>query len=166
MTIENLNNLSLKQLRHELGKCCGSLKWVQQMTKSLPFENFEQVKQQAEESWATCSEVDWLEAFSYHPRIGEKEIEEKFNSTAGLAGSEQFGVKGASKQVISELTKLNDEYFNTFGFIFIIFATGKSAEEMLNILKKRIENNREKEINIAATEQLKITLLRLKKMLR
>ena len=165
MTFENLNNLPLKQLRHELGKCCGSSKWIQQMTQFLPFESLDQILHQSQESWATCSEIDWLEAFSYHPCIGEKEIEEKFSSTANLANKEQSTVRSASKKVISELAELNDKYFKKFGFIFIVFATGKSAEEMLNVLKIRIKNNSTKEKEIAATEQIKITQLRLKKLL-
>ena len=165
MTLANLNNLSLKQLRHEFGKYCGSSNWIQQMTQFLPFENIKQLMHQSQESWAACSEIDWLEAFSHHPRIGEKEIEEKFSSTANLANREQSGVKIASKKVISELAELNDKYFNKFGFIFIIFATGKCAEEMLTELQSRIKNDREKEMKIAAAEQIKITQLRLEKML-
>jgi len=165
MTIEYLNNLSLKQLRLELSKCCGSLKWITLMTQFLPFENIEQIKQLSAENWARCTEIDWLEAFSYHPRIGEKGIEEKFKSTAAIASNEQSGVKNTSKKTISDLAKLNEKYFNTFGFIFIIFASGKSAEEMLSELKIRFNNNRETEIKIAAEEQLKITQLRLEKML-
>ncbi|KAA3610226.1 MAG: 2-oxo-4-hydroxy-4-carboxy-5-ureidoimidazoline decarboxylase [Calditrichaeota bacterium] len=165
MTLDILNNLPLKQLRLELCKCCGSSKWIKEMTRLLPFENLEQIKQNAMDVWETCSEVDWLEAFSYHPRIGEKEIEEKFSSTAGFAKNEQAAVGQASKKVISELAELNNTYFQKFGFIFIIFATGKSAQEMLLELKIRIKNERETEIKIAADEQLKITLLRIEKML-
>lgn len=164
MTLENLNNLPLKELYQELGKCCGSSKWIKQMTKLVPFENVGQIKQGAEKCWATCSEIDWLEAFGHHPRIGEKEIEEKFSSTSGLASREQSGIARASKKTISGIVELNDKYFQKFGFIFIIFATGKSAEEMFSELKIRIKNDRKMEMEIAAGEQLKITQLRLEKM--
>ena len=67
--------------------------------------------------------------------------------------------------LLQGLSKGNDDYEKKFGFIFIVCATGKSAEEMLNILLERMENNREVELKIAAGEQDKITLLRLEKML-
>ena len=53
-----------------------------------------------------------------------------------------------------------------FGYIFIVFATGKSAIEMLKILKDRLINDPESEINIAKEEQHKITKLRLSKLLK
>ena len=164
MILEKLNNLPLKELYKELGKCCGSSKWIKQMTQQIPFKNEQHIRQCAEECWATCSEIDWLEAFGHHPRIGEKEIEEKFSSTSGLASSEQSGIAMASKKTISGLVELNDKYFQKFGFIFIIFATGKSAEDMFSELKIRIKNDRKIELKIAAGEQLKIMQLRLEKM--
>jgi 2-oxo-4-hydroxy-4-carboxy-5-ureidoimidazoline decarboxylase len=166
MSLTKLNNLPIKILRLELGKCCGSTTWRNKMIEAMPFTDNDHLLKTASESWAQCTEPDWLEAFSYHPRIGEKEIAKKFSSTAGLASNEQAGVKSATQKTISDLARLNEKYFEKFGFIFIIFASGKSAEEMLVALKARLKNDRDTELRIAAAEQLKITLLRLKQVVK
>ena len=119
----------------------------------------------AERAWNACNESDWLEAFSHHPKIGDvSTLREKFAATAAWASNEQSGTRNASDEVLTELADLNNTYEARFGFIFIVCATGKTAEEMLDLLKARIDNYREKEIHIAAAEQLKITKLRLEKL--
>lgn len=165
MTIENFNKLPLKQLRHELSKCCGSSSWINHMIRMLPLTNLDQIKEKSIEAWLACTKEDWLEAFSYHPRIGEKEIRQKFNLTYDLAGSEQSGMQQASEVQAKEMAELNDAYFKKFGYIFIVFASGKTAAEMLDNLKERIRNTPEVEIKISAGEQLRITQLRLENLL-
>jgi 2-oxo-4-hydroxy-4-carboxy-5-ureidoimidazoline decarboxylase len=56
-------------------------------------------------------------------------------------------------------------YEKKFGYIFIVCATGKTAEEMLALLNERLKNDPEAELLIAAKEQNKITRLRLEKLL-
>ena len=63
--------------------------------------------------------------------------------------------------MLAALAEGNDAYFDKFGFIFIVCATGKSAEEMLALLRDRLSNDRATELRIAAEEQAKITALRL-----
>jgi 2-oxo-4-hydroxy-4-carboxy-5-ureidoimidazoline decarboxylase len=63
------------------------------------------------------------------------------------------------------LAKLNSVYEEKFGYIFIACASGKSSEEMLAILRARLENPVGQELQIAAAEQAKITRLRLVKLL-
>jgi 2-oxo-4-hydroxy-4-carboxy-5-ureidoimidazoline decarboxylase len=93
-------------------------------------------------------------------------LREKFKSTKTMASNEQSGAQLASEETLQQLHKLNHAYLNKHGFIFIIFATGKSAEEMLAALKSRIDNDTETEIENAAAEQIKITLLRINKNLQ
>ena len=113
-----------------------------------------------------CSEKDWKEAFSHHPKIGDLEsLKKKFSSTAGWASDEQSGVNTASQQIIEALADGNKKYEEKFGYIFIVCAAGKSAEEMLAIFKSRLQNSPEVEIEIAADEQNKITKLRIEKLL-
>ena len=71
---------------------------------------------------------------------------------------------GASEETLNELAKLNREYENKFGYIYLICATGKSADEMLAILQKRMNNLPDEELKVAAGEQLKITKIRLEKI--
>jgi 2-oxo-4-hydroxy-4-carboxy-5-ureidoimidazoline decarboxylase len=65
---------------------------------------------------------------------------------------------------LQEFKEMNEEYKKKYGYIFIVCATGKSADEMLTLLKKRLINNPANEIRIAAEEQNKITHLRLDKL--
>jgi 2-oxo-4-hydroxy-4-carboxy-5-ureidoimidazoline decarboxylase len=119
----------------------------------------------ADEIWHSLSEADWKEAFARHPKIGDIEsLAEKFQSTAALASKEQSGVIGASVTTLNALAEGNAAYESKFGYIFIVCATGKSAEEMLAMLNERLNNDPDAEIHIAAQEQAKITRLRLEKL--
>lgn len=165
MTLQQLNIAPEAQL--ELSKCCGSTVWVAKMLEKRPFTNEQELFNLAEEIWRNnCTEQDWLEAFAHHPKIGDiKSLERKFASTKKWASGEQSGVNNADFKTLQELADLNQEYEYKFGYIFIVCATGKSAEEMLMILKSRINNSAEQEIKIAAEEQNKITKIRLEKLL-
>ena len=157
MTLHELNELSTEQLRDELSKCCGSSRWVNKMLPLFPMDDLVELLEDAEEKWYECSEADWKEAFSHHPKIGER--------AAGWAAGEQSGMQKASKDTVDALLNGNKLYEEKFGYIFIVCATGKSAEEMLGLLHARLPNAPEEEINIAADEQNKITRLRLQKLL-
>ncbi len=147
-------------------KCCGSGEWINQMMLSIPFVSKNEIMEASEKIWNSLNEKDWLEAFSHHPKIGDiNSLKEKFSRTKKIAEDEQSGVSEASDETLQELSKLNEEYERKFGYIFIICASGKSADEMLMIIKERIKNDSEKEIKIAAGEQNKITKLRLEKLL-
>jgi 2-oxo-4-hydroxy-4-carboxy-5-ureidoimidazoline decarboxylase len=92
-------------------------------------------------------------------------LEKKFGNAAQWSANEQSNVANASKEILETLAKGNQDYETKFGYIFIVCATGKSAAEMLALLQSRLPNDPEKEIEIAADEQNKITRLRLEKLL-
>ena len=92
-------------------------------------------------------------------------LKKKFAATVEWAAEEQGGINTASQQTIEELAEGNKKYEEKFGYIFIVCATGKSAEEMLTQLETRLQNSPEVEIEIAADEQNKITKLRIEKLL-
>lgn len=167
MRLEDINILNEDRIESEFTRCCGSRTWVNKMLKNRPFKDESALMSMAEKIWYDCSPGDWLEAFSHHPRIGENrnELEKKFASTKNWASSEQKGVENAHTGTLQRLVELNQEYEKRFGYIFIVSATGKTAEEMLTLLKTRLSNSLEDEIKIAMGEQNKITLLRLKKLL-
>jgi 2-oxo-4-hydroxy-4-carboxy-5-ureidoimidazoline decarboxylase len=165
MTVNELNHLSSLQRKEELRKCCGASAWVEKMNASFPFSTKEDLLQKADEVWNDLNEDHWREAFSHHPKIGDvNSLKERFASTAKWAAGEQASVQQASSQTIDELAKGNRQYEEKFGYIFIVCATGKSAEEMLKLLASRLPNSKEKEIKVAAAEQAKITQLRLQKL--
>ena len=160
MTLSDFNNLDENNAAKELFSCCGSQKWVSLMIRKIPFGSREALMEQATTIWYDeCDKKDWLESFAQHPKIGErKSLTDKF------AGKEQAAVVSATDEVIDALAKANEAYENKFGFIFIVCATGRSAEEMLHLLNDRLKNNEDGEITIAMGEQHKITLIRFKKL--
>ena len=149
-----LDLASPDEARSLLTACCGSARWVDAMVARRPFGNMTALTESAASIWRGLSEADWLEAFSHHPKIGDRGAE-------GIARREQSGVGSASEKVIADLADGNREYHARFGYIFIICATSKSADSMLDALRTRLGNDPATEINVAAEEQLKITQLRL-----
>ena len=138
-----------------LAGCCGSARWVDAMLARRPFGSMTALLEAADSIWRSLSEADWLEAFSHHPKIGDR-------AAQGIAKQEQARAASASASVVIELADANREYEARFGYIFIICATGKSAESILEALRTRLGNDPQTEIRVAAEEQLKITQLRLK----
>lgn len=164
--LDKINTVSDGAAKEELERCCGSAVWVEKMMAQRPFRSRDELFRFADDIWFKLSPGDWLEAFSHHPRIGDVgSLRAKFASTANWCENEQKGVHQAADDVLYELASLNDEYFEKFGYIFIVCATGKSAGEMLEILKSRLPNDNQEELNVAAGEQAKITKLRLEKLL-
>lgn len=164
MTIEDFNHEDHKAAAQKLLACCGSANWTKAMMESFPFVSAQQMVKLATDHWYGANEADWLEAFRQHPRIGDlRSLEKKFASTKHLAGTEQASVANATSGVLMQLAEANQQYEEKYGFIFIVCATGKSAEEMLRLLQDRLQNSYHEELNVAANEQHKITLLRLKK---
>jgi 2-oxo-4-hydroxy-4-carboxy-5-ureidoimidazoline decarboxylase len=167
MSIQEINSLPKSALAEALQKCCGSTAWVGNMVAQFPVADAETLMQQATATWNRLSEADWREAFTHHPKIGGDvaALREKFTSTSTWAEGEQASVKQASQETLEALATGNTEYEQKFGYIFIVCATGKSAEEMLALLQARLPNKHAEEILIAAGEQNKITRLRLDKLL-
>jgi 2-oxo-4-hydroxy-4-carboxy-5-ureidoimidazoline decarboxylase len=166
MTLHDLNILPKEQLKEELFKCCGSKTWVEKMLPFFPADDMTELLYDAEDQWYECTEADWLEAFTQHPKIGDmNSLKKKFATTAGWASGEQGAVAQASEETLQALAKGNEAYEKKFGFIFIVCATGKSADEMLQLLNERLPNDREYEIVVAMDEQNKITQIRLQKLL-
>ena len=166
MTLEKINNFTDRDAVTFFLLSCGSKRWADEMRKRRPFSSVEEVYVTAEEIWFSLNEKDWKQAFGCHPRIGNINVlRKKYQSTAAMASSEQSGVAVASEQTIQALAKGNELYEVKFGYIFIVCATGKSADEMLALLNARLSNFPNNEIEIAAQEQAKITRLRLEKLL-
>jgi OHCU decarboxylase len=129
------------------------------MTAARPYRDPDSLAETADRTWRELSSEDWLEAFAAHPAIGTKRDLSLFSR------QEQSGTRGADSGTLAELADLNRRYAERFGHVFLVGATGKTAAEMLAIGRKRIGNDPETELAIAAEEQRKITRLRLEKLL-
>jgi OHCU decarboxylase len=166
-SLRRQNELSQEEARGELLKCCGSSAWANGLAARRPFENPDELTEAADRIWWSLESKDWLEAFSHHPKIGEKKAAHHGPTKAqAWSEEEQAGTRDASRETMSELMQANLAYEAKFGYIFIVCATGKSTQEMLALLKDRLPNDPDTELRIAAEEQSKITQLRLKKLLK
>lgn len=145
--------------------CCGAKRWARSMVALRPFENVETLSLTADEVWSTMEEADWMEAFSGHPRIGERKAASEPGRSAAWSEQEQSGASGAANDVLAQLAAGNATYEQRFGFTYIVCATGKSADEMLGILERRLGNDRATELREAAEQQRQITQIRLRKWL-
>lgn len=161
MDLETLNRVAPEIARAELLRCCSSTRWAEAVLGRRPFPHDDVLFATAQQVWSGLAPADWLEAFAGHPKIGDRAALAK-NS---LAEGEQAGAAGAPEAVLARLAAANRAYEERFGYIFIVSATGRSAEEMLALLEARLGNARAAELRMAAAEQAKITRLRLEKLL-
>jgi OHCU decarboxylase len=132
-----------------------------------PFASEEELLCVADEVWGSLSERDWREAFAAHPRIGSRhDVGELSPEARAWAEREQAGAAAASRATREALADANAAYERRFGYLFIVCATGKTADEMLSLCRARLDGSPEHELRVAADEQRKITRLRLEKLLR
>jgi len=155
-----LNALSTEEARAALTRCCGSARWVSGMLARRPWASAAALYADAEAAWAGLGRDDFLEAFALHPRIGARAEQ----TEDAWARQEQARVGDADGDTRQSLADANERYLRRFGYIFIVCASGKSAAEMLALLEARLGNAPERELELAAGEQARITRLRLEKL--
>ena len=166
LTVGELDRMPARAAEQALEACCGSRAWIAGMMARRPFASLEGVLSASDEVAGGLGAADWLEAFSHHPRIGEQRAKAAVPPGArAWSSSEQAAAAASPDATRARLADANREYEERFGFIFIIFASGRSAGEILDELERRLGNDREREITIAAAEQRKITRLRLTRLL-
>ena len=161
--LEQINRAGRTEAESMFRDCCGSKRWAGLMTLARPFESEEELLNSGDAIWKDLRDADWIEAFSAHPKIGERKAATA-RSVEWSAG-EQAGMDSAEETVKRLLAAANQAYYEKFGFIFIVCATGKTAEEMLDLCRTRLLNDPQTEIRNAAAEQQKITEIRLRKLL-
>ena len=158
-----LNALAPEDAHAALLKCCASLKWATAMVNARPFATDVALLEEADRIWFSLDQQDWLEAFAGHPRIGDRAKAENA-STAKWSSQEQAGMGGASDTLASALSEGNRAYEARFGYVFLICATGRRAQDMLSSLHERLHNTPEQEMRNAGEQQALITRLRLAKL--
>ncbi|MGH1341140.1 MAG: 2-oxo-4-hydroxy-4-carboxy-5-ureidoimidazoline decarboxylase [Nannocystales bacterium] len=163
---EFLNTLAEDAAHAALMRCCGATNWVAGMLAARPFVDDANLFQTADRVWRGASPADVREALTHHPEIGAgiEALRAKFHSTASWSEGEQAGVGAADEATLLALRDGNVEYHARFGHIFVVCATGKTAAQMLDLLRARLPNEPEQELLNAAAEQGKITRLRLAKL--
>ncbi len=159
-TLEEFNSAADRDATQLITHWCAAPGWASRVCDGRPYTDLDALIDSTTNLWTQASEADAMAAFSAHPVIGD--IELLRTKYADQANKEQGQVLSASDEVITALAEQNLAYKRRHGFTFIVFATGKSAQQMLELLNQRIDNSTEQELRNASTEQLKIMQLRLK----
>ncbi len=156
MTLAELNALDESTAVRELLRCCGSSRWAAALARARPFEDEAALRRAADAIWTSLDPADWREAFAAHPRIGERG-----RQLSEWSRDEQAGAADAADRFAA----LNRAYEARFGRTFIVCASGRTGAELAAALERRLENDPEQELLMAAEEQRKITQLRLGRLL-
>ena len=165
--LERWNQLPEQEAVEQVLPCCGSMAWARALAARRPMPDETSLLAASDEICHGLGEEDWVEAFSKHPRIGERKAPTVASAqSASWSEQEQRNVASAEGAVQQALAEANREYEQRFGRVFIVCATGKDASEILDLLRRRLQNDAAGELREAAEEQRKITNLRLQKWLQ
>jgi OHCU decarboxylase len=163
VTLGELNVLPPREAETLLLACCGSRAWARGVVAARPYRNVDDLLAASDKVWSRLTPDDWREAFAKHPRIGERAarggVEQRWSE------GEQSRAQQAAAPLLADLASTNVAYEHRFGHVFLICATGKSAEEILANARGRLHNDPERELHVAAEEQRRITHLRVRKLL-
>jgi 2-oxo-4-hydroxy-4-carboxy-5-ureidoimidazoline decarboxylase len=159
------NRLDEKSAVAKVLPCCGSIRWAEELARARPITNEAELLERSDAIWQSFTRADWDEAFRSHPKIGERKAETATRQSAEWSRGEQSGVASSGAEVRIALERGNRIYELRFGRIFIICATGLSAEEILANLERRLKNDAVTELLEAVEQQRQITRLRLRKWL-
>ncbi|MGA3049147.1 MAG: 2-oxo-4-hydroxy-4-carboxy-5-ureidoimidazoline decarboxylase [Terracidiphilus sp.] len=164
-TLQSWNAADANDALEAMIACCGARRWAEAMVALRPIAGVLELSEAADRVWSTMEEVDWMEAFACHPRIGERKDAHATAKSAAWSSQEQSLANSAEVHVLEELARGNMLYEQRFGFTYIVCATGKSADEMLAILNRRLTNDSAAELREAAEQQRQIMQIRLGKWL-
>jgi 2-oxo-4-hydroxy-4-carboxy-5-ureidoimidazoline decarboxylase len=159
--LNEFNNLPPDEAEERLYGCLASHKWARRVAAGRPYVDMDALLDTAERAWSELEPSDWSEAYAGHPRIGERG-----GSSPAASESEQGGVRTADADTLAQIAEENRRYEAKFFRVFFISAQGKSAEEILAALRKRLDNDSETEAQIAAIEHQKVAVLRLRSLAR
>jgi 2-oxo-4-hydroxy-4-carboxy-5-ureidoimidazoline decarboxylase len=150
MTIAEFDHFDVKTKKELLYSCCPSDAWVKSMLSVFPVEDLIDLLECAEEKWYECNGAEWLEVFHHYPKVNA------LNATTQPFVSAEPGVLQFSKEQSEELENGVLQYEDIFGYNFIVFTKGRTVNEIITLLKKRLENNPKEELLMAAAEQNRI----------
>jgi len=160
------NRHTPREALQEVLPCCGSRTWAAELVKRRPLADRATLLAASDEIWQNLTASDWLEAFRSHPRIGESRPSQTASAqSAAWSSQEQQKVADANDAVKIALADANRVYEDRFGYIFIVCASGKSGPEILEILQRRLHNDKNAELHEAAEQQRQITQIRLNRWL-
>lgn len=159
MMLETFNTTAAEQLHDPLRACCDAESWINAVIAGRPYADIDELGAASDAATAEMTDAALGSALAGHPRIGERALHH------GWAAQEQAGVASASDTVQAQLAACNAAYEQRFGHVYLVCATGRSAEELLSICQSRLGNDPVTERGVVLTELAKINRIRLAKLL-
>jgi len=163
-TVEVFDTLPAARLEAQLRACCAAPSWGATILAKRPYRERSEIIAAAD---AASRALTWDEvrvALSAHPRIGERASGD--SAEASWSRQEQSAAaRSADELTKAALVDVNRAYESRFGRVFLIFASGRTQEEILVAARERLANDEETERVIVADELRKIALLRLERVL-
>jgi 2-oxo-4-hydroxy-4-carboxy-5-ureidoimidazoline decarboxylase len=158
-TLAAFNAASPEVAERDVLACCASGSFAKTVADGRPYPGTAALQAAVDAAFSALSWDEIAESINAHPRIGER------TPDGGWSAAEQAGAASASDQVRQALAEGNLAYEKRFGYVFLICAAGLSGQDMLNQLRARLDNDEDAERAVARQELLKITRLRLTKLL-
>lgn len=157
--LTEFNELPTATASQALLSCCSAPTWAERMTAGRPYCSVPDAIRQSSLIVTSLSEADLSVALAGHPRIGERVPQEHWS------GREQAGVSSADAKTRQALAEGNLEYERRFGHIYLVCASGRTAEQLLDLLASRLGNDARTEWRVVRSELQKINEIRLRQLL-
>ena len=166
VSLTDFNDAADQELRGRLASCCAAESWVERVLSGRPYEGEAELLAVSDEATAALDDTGLDQALAGHPRIGDRPSQHAGADRAGAWSlQEQAGVATAGADVLAELAVANAEYERLFGHVYLVCASGRSAAELLDVCRVRLENDSVTERGVVLNELAKINRLRLSKLL-
>ena len=156
--LAGFNALSERQRMHLLFEVCSSTIWARRVVAGSPFRDAGALYDRADRVLAELPDAEIDAALDGHPRIGAK-------ADNPSSAHEQARVAAADDSVKAALAAKNREYEDRFGYVYLVCASGRSADELLDILTERLDNDADTERRVMRSELAKINRLRLERLM-
>jgi 2-oxo-4-hydroxy-4-carboxy-5-ureidoimidazoline decarboxylase len=154
------------ELRDRLRSCCAAEAWVEEMVAGRPYRSEAALYAASDHATAGLDERGLEQALAGHPRIGDSApAHGSDRRSAAWSRGEQAGVATGGANVLGELAAANAAYEQRFGHVYLVCASGRSADELLAVCRARLDNDPETERGVVFDELAKINRLRLGKLL-
>jgi 2-oxo-4-hydroxy-4-carboxy-5-ureidoimidazoline decarboxylase len=154
------------ELRERLAACCAAESWVERLLAARPYADADELLEASDAATAALDEDGLAQALAGHPRIGDRpSAHAGGDRAAGWSNHEQSGVAGAGADLLAALAAANAEYERRFGHVYLVCASGRSATELLDVCRARLENDPMTERGVVLEELAKINRLRLRRLL-
>lgn len=161
MDLEQFNQLSAEQSKALLQPCVHISTWVEALTQQRPYASKDQLFHYAAEQASGWTWAEIAEALAQHPRIGERQAAVELSDKEQLFSKNEQAQLGSNQAIQQALYQGNLEYEHKFGHIFLIRAAGRTGQDMLSELQRRLSNTPQQEQQEVQQQLTEIALLRL-----